>query len=226
MPKSVCHLLVAVLLPRTPTSLLGRLPPIGEGVACVSVFLMCFLGRPPLFLVSPSASYIRALSLYKILTYCLGCLGAHLLLFHLEALPFSTFVTNFFPLLLQILFIPLAGHDVNHLVIEVVHLHLVKSFIMTLETTTAEAVDNEVGVAVVAFSEVEIGAEVCSGTAVQVALVGIIEEEAGIAVVLVHVEGGAEVACSLVVKMVLRTSSSRCLEFLIMFSVTKSRSCK
>jgi len=48
-------------------------------------------------------------------------------------------------------------------------------------------------VAVVAFSEVEIGAEVCSGMAVQVALVGIIEEEAGLAVVLVHVEGGAVV---------------------------------
>jgi len=69
---------------------------------------------------------------------------------------------------------------------------LVESFLHD-KTTTAEAVDDEVGVAVEGFSEVEIGAEVCSGTAVQVALVGIIEEEAGLAVVLVHVEGGAVV---------------------------------
>ena len=61
------------------------------------------------------------------------------------------------------------------------------------KSTTAEAVDDEVGVAVEGFSEVEIDAEFCSGTAVQVALVGIIEVEVGLVVVLVHVESGAVV---------------------------------
>jgi hypothetical protein len=108
----------------------------------------------------------------------------------------------------------------------VVLLIIVSSFDSTFETATGEAVDDEVGVAVSAFSEVEIGAEVYSGTAVQVALVGIIEEEAGLVVVLVCVEGSAVVGVLSRGENGAQASSSRCLEFLIMFSVTKASSCK
>ena len=128
-----------------------------------------------------------------IVTYCLGFsgFGALLLLVHLKALVFPALLICPLLLLLQILFIPLASHDVNHLVVEVVLLVVAILSLCNFKITTAEAVDDEVGVAVVAFSEVEIDAEFCSGTAVQVALVGIIEVEVGLVVVLVHVEGGA-----------------------------------
>jgi len=123
------------------------------------------------------------------MAYYLGCLGA--LLIGVKACGLLSLLSTLLLLLLQILFIPLAGHDVNHLVVEVLLLVIVSTFLEKAKITTAEAVDDEVGVAVKAFSEVEIDAEFCSGTAVQVALVGIIEVEVGLVVVLVHVEGGA-----------------------------------
>ncbi len=72
------------------------------------------------------------------MTYYLSFSGlsALLLLVHLEALAFVSDLCTYFPLLLQILFIPLAGHDVNHLVVEVVLLVLVSSFHQIVKPAT------------------------------------------------------------------------------------------
>ena len=58
-----------------------------------------------------------------IVAYCLCSLGISALLgvsVDAKTFCFVALLLTLFPLLLQILFIQLAGHDVNHLVVEVV----------------------------------------------------------------------------------------------------------